>query len=438
MKYKVTVSPDDKNANSKLRGRVAYKGKYLRFVIARVDANDPKKWDAENKRCFPQTKHGKSKVPASIINREIEKFINAVDTFFILHETDVNEPSVDELSRYVKIKMGLEKEEAQSGSIFEHYDRFMNETGEKASWSLATVRKYKTLKNDLKGMYPSLSYADINGEFMLRFKNDLVQRKNRNGTIKKKITELKCFVEWASKKGFCPPVDDEHYEVKLKVIDRDVIFLTWEELMAVWNFKFDDNEKYLERARDLFCFLCFTGLRYSDFAKLKKDDVNYDKVNGATLKTGASIHVELNDYSRSILEKYKDYEEVDEMPSNRIGKSVKKKGLALPVISSQNLNKYIKLFAEKAGLTTPTTISYYIGPTRHDDTKPKYEWLTSHAGRRTFICTALSLNVPVTTVMSWSGHSNFESMKPYVDAAGSHRRKEMKKFNAADEVLSED
>ncbi len=39
------------------------------------------------------------------------------------------------------------------------------------------------------------------------------------------------------------------------------------------------------------------------------------------------------------------------------------------------------------------------------------------AGRRTFICFALSSGIPPQVVMKWTGHSDYQAMKPYIAIA---------------------
>ena len=41
-------------------------------------------------------------------------------------------------------------------------------------------------------------------------------------------------------------------------------YLTWDEFMSFYNYQFDENEKDLEVARDIFCFACATSLRNGD------------------------------------------------------------------------------------------------------------------------------------------------------------------------------
>lgn len=46
----------------------------------------------------------------------------------------------------------------------------------------------------------------------------------------------------------------------------------------------------------------------------------------------------------------------------------------------------------------------------------------THAGRKTFICFALSNGVPPDVVMKFTGHSDYKSMKPYIDITESAKR----------------
>ena len=66
---------------------------------------------------------------------------------------------------------------------------------------------------------------------------------------------------------------------------------------------------------------------------------------------------------------------------------------------------------------------------RIEETKPIYAVLGTHAGRRTFICNALSMGIPDDIVMKWTGHSDYTAMKPYIDIAQAEKSKAMAKFN---------
>lgn len=101
-------------------------------------------------------------------------------------------------------------------------------------------------------------------------------------------------------------------------------------------------KKYLEQVRDVLCFTCFTGLRYSDVYNLKKSDAKDDYIEITTIKTKDSLLIDLNTYSRAILEKYND------IPYPN--------GKALPVISNQKFNEYLKELGGFAEINDPETV----------------------------------------------------------------------------------
>lgn len=89
----------------------------------------------------------------------------------------------------------------------------------------------------------------------------------------------------------------------------------------------------------------------------------------------------------------------------------------------------LKELAELAEINEPVREVYYKGNQRIDETTPKYALLGTHAGRRTFICNALSLGIPAQVVMKWTGHSDYKAMKPYIDIADEIKANAMDKFN---------
>ena len=200
-----------------------------------------------------------------------------------------------------------------------------------------------------------------------------------------------------------------------KTTSKKVIFLTWDELNRLKDYQIPKDKQYLERVRDVFLFCCFTSLRYSDVRNLKRSDVKSDHIEVTTVKTADSLNIELNKFSKAILEKYKDIHFENNM--------------ALPVISNQKMNDYLKELGELAEINEPVRETYYKGNERIDEVTPKYALLSTHAGRRTFICNALALGIPAQVVMKWTGHSDYKAMKPYIDIADDIKANAMNKFN---------
>ena len=170
----------------------------------------------------------------------------------------------------------------------------------------------------------------------------------------------------------------------------------------------------LAKARDCFCFCAFTSLRYSDMANLKRKDIDGDTMYITTMKTYDRLPINLNKFAKEILAKY--------------GNTRNSEDLALPVLPNQLMNRYLKHLCELAGFNTPITKTCYRGGERVEETYPKSALISTHAGRRTFICFALSSGIPPQVVMKWTGHSDFQAMKPYIDIAEKTKANAMKLF----------
>lgn len=81
------------------------------------------------------------------------------------------------------------------------------------------------------------------------------------------------------------------------------------------------------------------------------------------------------------------------------------------------------------GITSPVNTTCYRGQRRIDTTQPKWKLITTHAGRRTFICNSLMLGIPPDVVMKWTGHSDYKSMKPYIAISDEAKKEAMKRFD---------
>ena len=130
--------------------------------------------------------------------------------------------------------------------------------------------------------------------------------------------------------------------------------------------------------------------------------------------------IPFNDFSREILEKYKD------------SPNYNKDGIemAFPTISNQKTNDQLKVLAEKAGLTQMVPIVHYRRNKRIDEVIPKYELISSHIGRKTFITLCVWLGVPAEVTMKFTTHRKHETMEKYYDSKDeASLRQEMKKFS---------
>lgn len=108
------------------------------------------------------------------------------------------------------------------------------------------------------------------------------------------------FLDWAAIKGYHQNIAYRQFSPKLKMTQSKVIFLTDEEQAAIREYQIPPTKQYLKRVRDVLVFCCYTGLRYSDVANLRRSDIKDDHIEVTTVKTADSLIIELNKHSRAI------------------------------------------------------------------------------------------------------------------------------------------
>ena len=401
--------------NVPIRMRVIYASQRIEFTTGyRIDVA---KWDADKQR----VKNGctnKLKQSASEINADLLKYYTEIQNVFKEFEVQETMPTTQQLKDAFNLRMKdtSEDQEDVKISFWEVFDEFVKECGNQNNWTESTYEKFAAVKNHLKEFKEDLTFEYFNEFGLNEYVNFLRDKKDmRNSTIGKQMGFLKWFLRWSFKKDYHQNIAYDTFKPKLKTTPKKVIFLTWEELNRLKDYQIPKDKQYLERVRDVFLFCCFTSLRYSDVRNLKRSDVKSDHIEVTTVKTADSLSIELNKYSKAILEKYKDIHFENHM--------------ALPVVSNQKMNDYLKELGELAEINEPIRETYYKGNERIDEVTPKYALLSTHAGRRTFICNALALGIPAQVVMKWTGHSDYKAMKPYIDIADDIKANAMNKFN---------
>lgn len=405
--------------NVPIRMRVVFAGQRIEFTTGyRIDVA---KWDLDKQK----VKNGctnKLKQSAGEINTDLLRQYTEIQNVFKEYEVQDILPTVKQIKDAFNARMRKQSAEVKEAgtedptiSFWEAFGLFVKECRLQNNWAESTSKKFATVKNHLNEFNAALSFDTFTEEGMKDYVDFLRKKDMRNSSVSKQIAFLKWFLRWCTKKGYCHNTAYEDFNPKLKSAPKKVIFLTNDELNKLKTVEIPHNKQYLERVRDVFLFCCFSGLRYSDVYNLKRSDVKPDHIEITTVKTADSLIIELNNHSKAILEKYKDIHFEDHK--------------ALPVISNQKMNVYLKELGELAEINDPVRETFYKGSKRIDIVTPKYALLGTHAGRRTFICNALALGIPAQVVMKWTGHSDYKAMKPYIDIADNIKADAMSRFN---------
>lgn len=381
---------------------------------------DPDKWDSVDQRAKVNTTHkvGDRVFVARDINNRIVNVLGYISEAFV--EAGLKEaiPTNIELKEYVNLKLGRVKQVEQvepikQKSTEEVFNEFIATQSSEKNWTEKIHYKYEQAWKNLNCCHPDITFEDLDKTKMVKLKEWYVENKYRNRTTNRHFVNLKAFLTWVDTNYY--PVKKEvlRFKTNLTVVKKTVTFLKFKELLHFLNFEFPATKNYLSKARDMFCFMAVTSLRHSDLAALKRANISNGKIELCTEKTNERIYIDINEHAQRILDKYADYQ----------GDKL------FPVPSNQKLNDYLKEAAEIAGLDREIIDVYFIGTERHEEVLKFYKQISCHDARRTFICCSLAMGIPPTVVMSYTGHSDYDSMKPYIEVADETKEEQMNKWN---------
>ncbi len=410
---------------ARVRCRVKWEGS-RRIVALNVGCRvNVSRWDAQEQRCVARSFHGPRRIPAATINAEIDRYADAVKDTFNHFDKLGAVPSKDELR--AKLTEELGSAEAKELGVIQALDKFIAERGGRNCWRERTYKKMWSVKNHLLAWDPELTWEAFKEEGLYKFIAYLrgLTRVNKraaegvtnlkDSSIDTTLSALRWFLVWADHRGHLPYKDYLEFKPKWQKIDDPKIFLDWNELMQLMSYDIPEDQQTLRSVRDVFCFCAFTSLRYSDVRALRWADVHDDYIRVTTIKTSDDLVIELNKYSSDILGRYVD----EAYPDDKV----------FPVLSNQKMNVRLKEVCKLCGIDRMVRVSEIHNGRRVDRLFPKWQLMTTHAGRRTFISNALMMGIPPNVVMRWTGHADYDSMKPYIAIADSVKAREMEKFN---------
>jgi integrase len=306
-----------------------------------------------------------------------------------------------------------------------------------------TVKRYRVLLNKLKAFNPDLTFEQMDFNFYSSFKNWLYDNPNKTfgkghalfpagaGTFEirkgeggqsiplfddvvyKYIINLKTICAWAEKRGYAPHKSYKEWEI----IKREYppITLNEEELIRI---ELLNLPKHLDIARDFLVLECRTGQRISDIRAITKDSIQDDTWN-LIQKKGNRMNVKHIEFplgeeftlnAKLILEKY---------------------NYCLPKMAEQLINKYIKQVCKLAGIDQPIFIERWAGNKKIRIPGKKYEFLSTHTGKKSFITILASQGTPVAFLSALTGTSqktierhylgkvDIKKVKEYLNKSGS-------------------
>jgi integrase len=268
------------------------------------------------------------------------------------------------------------------------------------------VRYRQTIKmlREFEGKRRFVTFENFNYDLFCEIVNYMKRVKGlKPNTIVRQIKTLKMFMQDAFDKGLHTNLEFKRRSFMIKGETPDTIYLTEAEIDKIYQFDFSENKR-LDKVRDLFIIGCHTGLRFSDFSRLKLQNVNDRTITIRTQKTNQSLTIPVSEVVKEILAKYE------------------AKG-GLPSISNQKMNEYLKEIGEQVGINDPTPVNTTKGDLQTQTFKPKYELISTHTARRSFATNEYLNKTPTLAIRAITGHKTEAAFLRYIRVTGEQQAK---------------
>lgn len=234
-----------------------------------------------------------------------------------------------------------------------------------------TAAVYYSLIEQIKAFKADLTINEVNTDIMDAIEKYFIKNKLSNSTIKNYMVCVKAVLyAYEDKAGLDPSVINRirtRKSLTQPLSEKSPLWLTKAELSDIEAVDLTGKLNHV-KARDLFMFMVETGLRISDAKLVNKNHLKGNEIVLRTVKTDTLVNIPITPKAKAILEKY----------SNK-----------MPTIPNTHFNQMIKRVAQLAGLNNEEITYSKSGSKTTDTLKKKWELISAHVARKTFITTAL-------------------------------------------------
>lgn len=382
---------------------------HMRTLLNTKIAIPPQFWN-QKKECVSDKLPEKFGI-AENLQSELKRMVKVVEDIIVCG----NEKQVLDIGSFVKttftpdLKISSKRttdlgDQQAATDIYDQIDDYIKSKEKKVCKDMPRI--YRNMKDHLKafeqfrGKTITFDTLDLNfyEEFVDFLTFDYVQRRRKNSvvglkvnTVGKTIKQLRTFLRNRMRKKIVAPIDMDGWKILEEEVDA--VYLCMDEISAIYNLDLS-NHPHLVNYRNDFVLGCLTGLRFSDFSELMKDDLRKDMLYKKQNKSEHWVVIPLRDEALEILR-------------NRFNNNV-------GVPTNVEFNKHIKTVAQLAGISDLIKFSHKKHGKDVIETKPKYEWITSHTCRRSFCTNEFLAGTPVELIMKISGHKSVKDFYKYI------------------------
>lgn len=298
-------------------------------------------------------------------------------------------------------------------------------TAKKEKYAEESIKNWKQFRRVFLDFYKirPFEWDDINEALADRYISYLESVGYMKYTLDKHISLFKTIVSVAERQGLHNNHLAGSYLKSPQIREEDKakeIYLTKDELSALYEMPLTGFE---EQVRDVFLIGCFTALRYSDYSRIKRENIGFTH-NGTKVirikqeKTAGTVVIPILDERLEALLKKYDYN-VPEVLDQSLNRTIKEicKRLSVTVTSLGKKERTVLNLKERRAEVEARKKGEELF--EYDEQgypiRPRWELVASHTARRSCITNMyLSKKFSVQQMMSVSGHKTETMFYKYV------------------------
>jgi site-specific recombinase XerD len=269
---------------------------------------------------------------------------------------------------------------------FNEYIRYYVEM-ERSRFSPETLRTYRTEQTKFTKWNDAVLVHQISRGLIMEYDAYMkYELGNSENTRSKSLSFLRTFIRKLQKEGKIEynPFDDITISFKPGIRP----FLTLEEVDMIR--RYEPASEREAAVKDAYLFATYTGLRFSDVAKLEAKSIHENHIQIKMKKTARPVYIPIIPNGRKIL-----------------ARRMKKGRIFGDLPCNQTTNKNLKVIAENVGITKD---------------------LTFHTSRHTFATVALNNGISIKIVQAILGHNRLKTTEIYAKLATKTISKELDKL----------
>ncbi|MBR4390109.1 MAG: tyrosine-type recombinase/integrase [Prevotella sp.] len=319
-----------------------------------------------------------------------EKLINAMETLG-------EEMTIENFESHLVLNEVVEQQKEAKGMFYNGFDLtesfidYMRENIEEEHIEENTRIRKLYMVDTVEAFGLMNTFADITAANIIAYDKFLHKGNRTDATVFSYHKRLKFYIHQAKVEERIP--SNPYEQVKFKRgCYKERKPLTEAELKELRDFTLDQEK--LDRVRDLFIFMAYTGLSHCDLCLFKFKPMtekvgNLYYIDGRRLKTHTEFFTPILQPAMDVLKKY---------------------NFKLPVITNQKMNDYLHVIEERMELTKP---------------------LTCHVARHSFATLCLAHGTPIETVAKMLGHTKIETTQIYAKVLRSTLKSQSESLAAA-------